>query len=238
VTDISVDLLDYSPFEPRERVEPLETEGEILQSLVVRPKGARFEVIAGHRRLETLRLRGAKVAPCRVMNLEDEEAALALLNENRDRRDFTDFERGVFFRRFMESFKLSEREAAQKLGVSQTTISLCLSLVEVRARLILPRIGEGTQLYERTMTRNKFSVVNRLPEKDKAPVLQAVVENRLSTEETRALTTKVEQGSTVEKATNEIILRRETIKPERFAERKRRVVCPNCSGKCCVARFE
>ncbi|MDA4118663.1 MAG: hypothetical protein OK455_10000 [Thaumarchaeota archaeon] len=104
--------------------------------------------------------------------------------------------------------------------------------------MILPRIREDARLYERAMTRNKFSEVNRLPEEDKGSALQAVVENHLSTEETKALTQKVEQGSTVEQATSEIILRRETIKPERFAERRRRIECPTCKGKGYVLKSE
>jgi ParB family transcriptional regulator, chromosome partitioning protein len=239
MTDISLDLLDYSPFESREIVEPLETEGEIIQPIVVRQKESRFEVIAGHRRLETLRLRGAKEAPCRILNLADEEAALALFNENRDREDFSDCERGVYFERFMDRFGLSEREAALRLGVSHTTISLCLGVVEARKRVVVPTTG-GTQreLYKRTMTTNKFKEVNRLPEADKTPALRAVVENRLSTEETKTLTAKVESGKTVEEATNEILLRRETVKPERFAERKRRMECPTCKGKGYLLRSE
>ena len=228
MTHISLELLDYSPFEPREVVEPLESKGEILQPLVVRQKGERFEVIAGHRRLATLRERGAKEAPCRVLNLEDEEAALALFNENRDRKDFTDYERGVYFKRFMDRFGLSEREAASKLGVSQTAISLCLGVLQARDQVIRPLIS--SDLYQRTMTATKYAEVSGLPETEKAPALQAIVENRFSTAETKTLTAKIESGQSVERATNAILLRRETIKPERYAERKKRVECPHCKG--------
>lgn len=119
MTDIPLELLDFSPFEPRETVEPLETGGEILEPLVVRPKGQRFEVVAGHRRLETLRLRGAKEAPCRILELSDQEAALALFTENADRKDFTDYERGLYFRRFMDC-SLSAREKQPRSWGSAT----------------------------------------------------------------------------------------------------------------------
>ena len=231
MTEILLELLDPSPFEPRETVEPLETKGEILEPLVVRQKGRRFEVIAGHRRLETLRQRGAKEASCRILQLSDQEAALALFNENADRRDFSDYERGLYFRRFTDRFQLSEREAAAKLGVSQTTISLCLGVVQARDRVIVPTISSDAEIYQRTMTANKFKEVGRLPDATKAPALQAVVENRLSTQETRSLATHIEGGWSVERATNAVLLRRETIKPERYAEKRRRVECPKCEGK-------
>lgn len=227
---IPLELLDVSPFEPRETLEPL-GEGDILEPLVVRRKGARFEVIAGHRRLETLRRRGAREAPCRILDLGDDAAAIALYSENHDRKDFTDYERGVYFRRFMQRFRLSEREAAAKLKTTHTTISLCLGVVDARERLVRPRTTLAPGLYERTMTRTKFSEVNRLSSSKIAPALQAVVENRLSTEETKALAAKVESGKSVEKATNEVLLRRETRKPERYAEKKARVECPTCKGR-------
>lgn len=229
--DIPIGLLDFSPFEPRESIESLETEGDILEPLVVRPKGNRYEVVAGHRRLETLRLRGAKEAPCRVLNLSDQDAALALFTENRDRRDFTDYERGLYFRRFMDRFQLSEREAAAKLRISDTTISLCLGVVDARSRLLRPLSAGTPELYARAMTATKYAQVNGLDEKEQPEALRAVVENRLSTDETKTLAAKVDAGKTVEMATNEILLRRETRKPEAFAERKRRVECPECGGR-------
>jgi ParB-like chromosome segregation protein Spo0J len=178
-----------------------------------------------------LRVRGAKEASCRVLNLKDEEAALALFNENRDRRNFSDFERGVYFTRFMERFKLSEREAASKLGVSDTTINLCVGVVHARDR-VLARVSSGrSNLYERVMTAHKLTEVRRLPEAEQPEALQAVVENHLSTSETATLSSNIRAGKTVAQASSEIVLRRETVKPERYAERKRRVVCPNCRGK-------
>jgi transposase len=125
---------------------------------------------------------------------------------------------------------LSEREAASKLGISDTTINLCIGVVQARARVLTPVSSKNPNLYERVMTTHKLTEVNRLLEKEQPGALQAVVENRLSTAETKTLTTKIKGGQTVEKATASVLLRRETIKPERYAERKRRVECPTCKG--------
>lgn len=71
----------------------------MLAPLIVRAKGdRRLELIAGHRRLETLRREGKAEVPCRIFELTDEQAALYLFRDNQDREDLSDYERGLFFR--------------------------------------------------------------------------------------------------------------------------------------------
>jgi ParB family chromosome partitioning protein len=235
---IPVSLIDPSPFETRERVDPIQ-DGEVLTPLVVRQKAdGRFEVVAGHRRLKTLIERGVLDAPCRVRELTDERAALMLFRDNQDRRDLSDFERGLFFKKCMAAFGFTETEVARWAGTSANTVSLCLSIVRSRAAVLVHTKSPDPALYAAAVTTNKAKAVNSLPRKRRGEALAAVVENGLTTEETKDLVSGVREGKTVDEATTEVVNRRETRKAERHAEKQRRVKCPACHGKGWVLRSE
>jgi ParB/RepB/Spo0J family partition protein len=231
--ELRVDLLDPSPFETRERFEVLESVEElgILQPLLVRPKGKRFEVICGHRRLETLKKLGKELAPCEVKVLDDDQAAKALFMDNQDRRDFTDYERGLFFERYMKEFQIGQREAGRRLGISDTLVNLCLGVVAARKRVLVPTSSDGdAEIYQRAMTTNKFKEVNRLDEANKGPALQAIVGERLTTSETRSLVAMLHSGRSIEDAVTKTVNARETEKPRKFQASRAGTKCQVCEG--------
>src|SRR3990167_5001696 len=64
-------------------------ENGILQPLLVRPKGDRYEVIAGNRRLQVARKLGLSEVPCMVRDANDNETAIYRFEENLKRADIT-----------------------------------------------------------------------------------------------------------------------------------------------------
>ncbi len=218
---IRLALIDPSPFQTREKLGNMETIEDVglLTPLLVRPKGKRFELIAGHRRLESLKAHGDTEALCEVRCLDDETAAKALYADNRDRVDMTSYERGLFFRQYIERFRLTESEAAKRLGVSQPTISLCLAIVAARQSVIVGTI-DHIDSFAAVVTTNKFRETNRLPEGQKTAALAAVVAERFSTNETKSLVAKVERGQSVEAASIVVVNERETRKPVKAQLRK------------------
>ena len=82
------------------------------------------------------------------------------------------------------------------------------------------------------MTAQRFSEINRLPKERKTEAFQAVVENHLSTDETRSFVAKLERGEDPEGAVSRVLLERETWKPDAFVDRKAGIVrmkCRKCS---------
>ena len=237
--DVPLALLDPSPFEARSVVEPLEDK-EVITPLIVRAKpDGRFEVIAGHRRLETLKREGKTEAPCRIFELTDEQAATYLFRDNVDRQDLSDYEWGQFYEKYMTTFKVGERETERRLGVSHTTISRCVSIVKSREKVVTPGTISDTKIYESVVTAHKFQEANSLPEEHKVPVLQAVVENRLSTQEVKDVVAKVKTSKKpVDVAVTEVVNRRETRNAESYAHLKRHETCPTCGGRGWILKGE
>lgn len=139
VRQIAVDAIDPSPYQPRrefdeEGLRALAAsirEHGLLQPLVVRPRGERFELIAGERRLRACRLLGMEEAPARVRHLDDSEAAEAALIENLQREDLHFLEEAEGFRRLIQEFGMTQEALAERLGLSQSTIANKLRLLRL-----------------------------------------------------------------------------------------------------------
>lgn len=92
---IAVGLIDPNPFQPRRSIEPgdqehlvasLQSQG-LLQAIVVRPQGSRFELVAGQRRLQAAKSLGWATIPAHVRTMTDRELREASLMENLQRAD-------------------------------------------------------------------------------------------------------------------------------------------------------
>ena len=101
----------------------------ILQPLSVRRVGAFYELIAGERRLRAAIAAGLTEIPCIIMQMTDEESGLTALVENLQRQDldFMEQAQGISF--LMESFTLSQEQAANLLGLSQSAVANKLRLL-------------------------------------------------------------------------------------------------------------
>ena len=101
----------------------------ILQPLSVRRVGTYYELIAGERRLRAAIAAGLTEIPCIVMQMTDEESGLTALVENLQRQDldFMEQAQGISF--LMESFTLSQEQAANLLGLSQSAVANKLRLL-------------------------------------------------------------------------------------------------------------
>ncbi|MGD0145944.1 MAG: ParB N-terminal domain-containing protein [Nitrososphaerales archaeon] len=220
IREIRIELLDPSPFETREAINPLSSH-EVLVPLVARPKGERFEVVCGHRRLETFRSKGAATAKCEVRELDDESAARLLYLENEDREGLSDYARGMFFSKYMIQFGISEREAGKRLGVNVSTVSLCLAIVRGKERVFAGANTSDPILYESVVTTHKIREVNSLPNEKRIDTLQAVVENRLSTDETEAVVSQIQAGQKVQDAVVTVVNERETRKSDEYRAKQK-----------------
>lgn len=129
---------------------------------------------------------------------------------------------------------MSEREAARRLNVNDTTVLLCLAVVRGREKVLVPTSTPDLCLYESVVTTNKIKEVNTLPEERRAEVLQAVVENQLSTDETKILVSGVRASKSVDAAATELVNAREARKPPRHLEKKEGIT----RSKCRVCRTE
>ena len=104
----------------------------ILQPLSVRRKGGgRYELIAGERRLRAAMLCGLTEVPCLVMDVDRESSCLLSLIENLQRRDLDFWEEAKALERLIQIFGLSQEEAAEKVGKSQSAVANKLRLLRL-----------------------------------------------------------------------------------------------------------
>ena len=101
----------------------------ILQPLSVRRVGVQYELIAGERRLRAAVLAGLSEIPCIVMQMTEEESALAALVENLQRQelDFIEEAQGIDW--LVSQFSMSQEQVAKLLGKSQSGIANKLRLL-------------------------------------------------------------------------------------------------------------
>jgi len=101
----------------------------LIQPLTVRPKGDRFEVVAGHRRLIASRIAGLISIPCFVVDADDTFADVIRLHENLAREDVSIVDQALFLDRIKEKLNVSIGELAQKIRRSETFIRDRLALL-------------------------------------------------------------------------------------------------------------
>ena len=101
----------------------------VLQPLSVRRCETYYELIAGERRLRAAIAAGLAEIPCIVMNMTDAESGMTALVENLQRQDLGYMEQAQGISFLMESFSLSQEQAAQMLGLSQSAVANKLRLL-------------------------------------------------------------------------------------------------------------
>ena len=136
---LSVNELRANPNQPRQYFEPeaLRELAEsirrygVLQPLTVRRSEEGYELIAGERRLRAARLAGLHEVPCLVARSDEEESALLALIENLQRSDLHYFEEAAAIAKLITAYGLSQEQAAEKLGKSQSAVANKLRLLRL-----------------------------------------------------------------------------------------------------------
>ena len=153
--EIAVEQITPSPFQPRrtfdegkidELAASIRMQG-IIQPLVVRPQGDRFELIAGERRWRAAMKAGLTRVPVVIRAASDHEALQLALVENLQREDLSPIEEAAGYRRLQEEFHWSQEEMAEKVGKSRPTIANSLRLLtlpsEVQLEVTAGRLPAG-----------------------------------------------------------------------------------------------
>lgn len=132
-----INLITASKFQPRrnfneEELEALASsiqEQGIIQPLVVRKQGAEFELIAGERRLRAAKMAGLEKVPVLVKNVTDKDVLEMALVENIQREDLNALEEAYAISQLIDTFELTQEEAAQRLGRSRSGVANTLRLL-------------------------------------------------------------------------------------------------------------
>jgi ParB family chromosome partitioning protein len=147
---VDIDLIDPSPFQPRTHFSEVALEelaqsirhSGIIQPLVVRKVGARFQLIAGERRWRASQRAQLLRVPVVLREVSDEQALELTLVENIQREDLNPIEQARAFDRLMEEFHLTQDEVAIRTGKERATVANAVRLLSLEPPLLL-LIEEG-----------------------------------------------------------------------------------------------
>jgi len=147
---IDIDLIDPSPYQPRTRfreealdelARSIRTSG-IIQPLVVRPIGQRFQLITGERRWRAAQRAGLDKVSSIIRQVPDELALEMTLVENIQREDLNAMEAARAFERLMDEFQLTQESVAERTGKDRATVANSIRLLKLEP-IIQEWIEEG-----------------------------------------------------------------------------------------------
>jgi ParB family transcriptional regulator, chromosome partitioning protein len=109
----------------------------IIQPLLVRPiADGGYQLVAGERRWRAARLAGLTEVPVVIRELNEDEVMVLSLIENLQREDLNPIEEALGFQRLIETFELSQEQAAQKVGKSRPAVANSLRLLKLPQEII------------------------------------------------------------------------------------------------------
>ncbi|HSL21548.1 MAG TPA: ParB/RepB/Spo0J family partition protein [Vicinamibacterales bacterium] len=131
---VPIDQIDPNPNQPRQVMGDLSelmasiAEKGVIEPLVVRQRGGRYQIIAGERRYQAAVQVGLRELPVVVRDVDDSEVIELALVENLQRKDLTPFEEAEALHALAERCGYTHEDLARKLGKSRSSITESLAL--------------------------------------------------------------------------------------------------------------
>jgi ParB family transcriptional regulator, chromosome partitioning protein len=154
-SELAVAVVDPNPWQPRtvlgvedlaELAASLQEHG-LVQPIVVRARGDRFQLIASQRRLAAARQLGWTSVPARVLDVEDRQMAEIAIVENLQRRDLDALEKAASFKQYLATWGCTQEELAKRLSIDRSHVANLIRLLElpegVQAKLRAGKLSMG-----------------------------------------------------------------------------------------------
>jgi ParB family chromosome partitioning protein len=131
---VPIDQLDPNPNQPRQVMGDLSelmasiAEKGIIEPIIVRQRGQRFQIVAGERRYQAAVQVGLREVPVVIRDVDDSEIVEIALIENLQRKDLTPFEEAEALSGLAERASFTHEQLAQRIGRSRTSITESLAL--------------------------------------------------------------------------------------------------------------
>lgn len=155
---LAIDQIDPNPDQPRQAMGDLSelmasiAEKGVIEPLVVRSMGSRYQIIAGERRYQAAVQVGILELPVVIRDVDDAEVIELALIENLQRKDLTPFEEAEAMHSVAKRSGYTHEDLAKRLGKSRTAITETIALHkmpdEVKNLCRLADIGSKSMLLE------------------------------------------------------------------------------------------
>jgi ParB family chromosome partitioning protein len=137
--EVSLDVISPNPYQVRsiwneqelkELAESIRSNG-LLQPIIVRPLGTGYQLIAGERRFRAAQMASLKTIPAMVRQATNEQMLEWALVENIHRTDLNPIERAKAYQNYLNTFSLTQADAAERLGEDRSVIANYLRLLDL-----------------------------------------------------------------------------------------------------------
>jgi ParB family chromosome partitioning protein len=137
--EVPADRLDPNPLQPRTVIDPVRLgelassiqESGMVQPILVRRAGNRYQIIAGERRWRAAQQLGLATVPVTIRDVPDDRLLELALVENIQRAELSPLEEALAFQRLQEELKLTQEEVARKVGRDRSTVANALRLLRL-----------------------------------------------------------------------------------------------------------
>ena len=142
----------------------------VLQPIIVRSIGDKYEIIAGERRYRASVLAGKPTVPALVINMNDKESAEVALIENVQRKELSPIEEALSYKKILDLGYMTQEQLAEKIGKSQPAVANKIRLLnlsdEVQDALLENKISErhARSLLKIKNSRQQNEMLNRIIE--------------------------------------------------------------------------
>jgi ParB family chromosome partitioning protein len=141
--ELDIDLLSPNPFQPRTTINQARLEelaqsirvNGVIQPLIVRSVGGRYEIVAGERRWRAAQQAGLLKVPIVVRDVPDDKLLAVALIENIQRDDLNAIEEAQAYRRLRDDLGLSQEAIAAAVGKDRATVANYLRLLRLPAEV-------------------------------------------------------------------------------------------------------
>ena len=183
--EVDIDLVEPNPDQPRTNFKKEDLEelagsikkNGLLQPILVRKVGDKYQIIAGERRWQACKSLDMKKVPVRVKEADDDQTIILALVENIQRSDLNPIEEAYGYRRMMERGKMTQSEVAQAVSKGRSTIANSLRLLE------LPEDAQQL-LFEEKITAGHARAILSIPTKEgRRKLTDKLIESTMSVRE-------------------------------------------------------
>ena len=144
----------------------------IIQPLVLRRLGDKYEIIAGERRYKAAQLAGLTSVPAIISDLDDNESAEVAIIENTQRRNLSAIEEAKSYKKLLDRKYVTQDQLAKRLGVSQSAVANKIRL------LSLPDAVQDALINEKISERHARSLLKLTDKPKQVELLNKIIDER------------------------------------------------------------
>ena len=186
---IAISKIDTNPFQPRKTFDESALvelshsirEHGIIQPVVLRVKGKKYEIVVGERRFRAAKMAGLSDIPAIVKELTEQEVMEIALLENLQREDLTPIEEAEAYQGLMVHLNYTQDQLAKRLGKSRPHIANLVRLLQLPAE-VRTQINEGKLSMGQGRTLLGLKNKRRIPE-----LAQKVIKDHINVRQLEAL---------------------------------------------------